>query len=94
MVPHHGPGFLQKARPVLLLPDHQQLRRVAHDGARRACGAGGEQRAGDAPGGHARGAQGLLVEPVCSELDRGDGREGGGVDLRLGRGSREREKKS
>ena len=86
MVPHHGPGFRHQARPVLLLPDHQQLAGVADDRARRAGRACREQRPRDAAGGHAGGRQGLLVEAVGPELDRADGGEGGGVDLREGGG--------
>ena len=86
MVPHHSPGFRRQARPVLLLPDHQQLAGVADDRARRAGRARREQRPRDAAGGHAGGRQGLLVEAVGPELDRADGGEGGGVDLREGGG--------
>ena len=90
-VPHDGLGLLHQARPVLLLPDHQQLGRVADDGARRSRGARGEQRAGDASRGDSGGAEGLLVEAVGPELDRGDGGEGGGVDLQVG-GERKKER--
>lgn len=70
---------------MLLLPDHQELARVADDGTRRAGGARGEQRArGTAFGGdQPRGGQGLLVEAVGAELDRADWGERRGVDLSL-----------
>ena len=93
MVPHHGPGFRRQARPVLLLPDHQQLAGVADDRARRAGRARREQRPRDAAGGHAGGRQGLLVEAVGPELDRADGGEGGGVDLREGGGGGREDKR-